>query len=214
MADIVFDNSGYELFTDLCLADFIVSMGFAKSIRFYVKMIPWFLSDVMSKDFNWTLQQMLTSTDESLRQLGGRWNNYVNEKTWTIIEDEFWTYPVPFSSMASVKPDLYAKLGEAKLIIFKGKYLPTLLQSKLVLLFSGDMNYRKLFGEKNWDPTTPVDVALEGFNPSKLVTLRTVKADIICGLKPGIAEERTAEEPEWMRTGKWSLIQFSDKSGY
>lgn len=81
-------------------------------------------------------------------------------------------------------------------------------------MFSGDLNYRKLFGEKNWDPTTPVDVALEGFRPSTLVTLRTVKADIICGLKPGIAEERTAEDSDWRITGKWGLIQFSDKSKY
>lgn len=125
LADIVFDNSGYELFTDLCLADFIVSMGFAKSIRFYVKTVPWFISDVMSTDFNWMLQQMLTSTDESLRQLGSRWNNHVIEKTWTIVEDDFWTYPVSFSSMESAKPELYAKLGKAKLIIFKGKDLAT-----------------------------------------------------------------------------------------
>lgn len=74
----------------------------------------------------------------------------------------------------------------------------------------GDLNYRKLFGEKNWDPTTPVDTALEGFHPSPLVTLRTVKADIVCGLKPGIAEERLAEDPNWMVVGKWGLIQFSN----
>lgn len=73
------------------------------------------------------------------------------------------------------------------------------------------MNYRKLFGERNWDPATPIDVGLQGFNPSKLCILRTIKADIACGLKQGIAEKIEQNDPKWMETGNWGLIQFSDK---
>ena len=38
--DIVMDNSGFELFTDLCLADFLVSSGAAAKVRMRVKDLP------------------------------------------------------------------------------------------------------------------------------------------------------------------------------
>lgn len=80
-----------------------------------------------------------------------------------------------------------------------------------MLLFSGDLNYRKLFGEKNWDPATSIDEGLQNFHPTKLCILRTIKADIVCGLKEGVAEKTEESDPKWMETGNWGLIQFSDK---
>lgn len=77
--------------------------------------------------------------------------------------------------------------------------------------FAGDLNYRKLFGEFNWDPSTPIDIGLQNFHPSKLCILRTIKADIVCGLKAGVAETVQDKDPKWMETGDWGLIQFSDK---
>lgn len=192
--DIVFDNAGYELFTDLCIADFIISNGLAQSMRLYVKTIPWFVSDVMTHDFNWTLDELKKSSNETLRTVGKRWAKYVKNKVWTIVEDDFFTYPVDYSYMAEVRPKLYEQLAEAKFIIFKG-----------------DLNYRKLFGEKNWDPTTPCDAALQGFTPSKLCTLRTVKCHVVCGLDKGVADEIDEREPDWMETGNYGVIQYSEK---
>lgn len=96
--------------------------------------------------------------------------------------------------MDTTDPDLYRKLGQAKLAIFKG-----------------DLNYRKLFNEKNWNPTTPVETALEGFHPTKLATLRTLKADMICGLKDGVPEQVEAKDQDWMISGKYGVIQFCEK---
>lgn len=73
------------------------------------------------------------------------------------------------------------------------------------------MNYRKLFGEINWDPATPIDVGLRNFHPTKLCILRTIKADIVCGLKEGLAEDIEAKDQKWMENGDWGLIQFSNK---
>lgn len=115
------DNSGYEVFTDLCLADFIISKNFATSIRIYVKTIPWFISDVMKHDFDWMLHKMETSNNENLKTLATRWKSYLANDIWTIVESHYWTLPYDFPSMKKVDPALYAKLSEAKAIFFKGK---------------------------------------------------------------------------------------------
>lgn len=148
----------------------------------------------MTYDLNWILQQMKNEKNETLRTLAGRWQNYILNEVWTIEEHGFWTLPMDFSVMSSVDPELYKKLAQAKLVIFKG-----------------DLNYRKLFGDRNWDPETPVCKALQGFHPSKICSLRTLKADIICGLEKGVAEATEAKDKDWMETGKYGVIQFCDK---
>lgn len=64
----------------------------------------------------------------------------------------------------------------------------------------------------NWDPTTPIDVALQNFHPSKLCILRIVKADIVCGLREGLAETIEEKDSNWMSAGDWGLIQYSNKT--
>ncbi|KAK9700552.1 Damage-control phosphatase ARMT1-like domain [Popillia japonica] len=193
VVDIVMDNCGFELFTDMCLADFIIRNKYAEHVRFYVKAIPWYISDTTAKDFHWTLHQLKMCKNAVLKKLGERWNNYLRIKAWTIEEDSFWTLPVTYKDMAQWDIRLYRKLAAAKLIIFKG-----------------DVNYRKLFGEKNWPPTKCLTEALQDFHPSKICALRTVKAHIICGLPEGLAEDLDEKENDWLITGKYGLIQFCD----
>lgn len=45
--DIVLDNSGFELYTDLVLADWLVTLSpFVSEVVFHPKLLPWFVSDV------------------------------------------------------------------------------------------------------------------------------------------------------------------------
>jgi hypothetical protein len=46
--DIILDNSGFELFVDLLLADFLIQSGIAKTVVFHAKEYPYFVSDVVS----------------------------------------------------------------------------------------------------------------------------------------------------------------------
>ncbi|KAF5277000.1 hypothetical protein FQR65_LT16079 [Abscondita terminalis] len=192
--DIVLDNAGYELFTDLCLADFLITNKLAQQIRIYVKSIPWFLSDVTTSDFDWTLRELTKSDVCELNTLGKRWSKYVQEQTWVIVENNFFTLPIDYSYLAKDCVDLYKQFAEAKLVIFKG-----------------DLNYRKLFGEKNWDPTTPVEDALQGFMPSKLAILRTIKCQLVCGLEAGVADGIAETSPDWQESGNYGVIQFCNK---
>lgn len=87
-------------------------------------------------------------------------------------------------------PTLYAKLSEATLVIFKG-----------------DLNYRKLLGDINWECTTNFVQALQGFKPTNVACLRTLKCDISVGLSPGQAEEVEKTDKDWLITGKYGVIQ-------
>jgi len=208
--DIVMDNAGFELFSDLCLADFLITTGLASLVRLRVKVHPWFVSDTSQKDVDWVLNQMAegakqyrqlnagSDTDDvvmsRMKQLSEKWARYLSSGAWTVHSDPFWTYPHDFSQMKSDDPDLYRSLSEATLIIFKG-----------------DLNYRKLVGDMAWEPTTTFEEALQGFHPAPLVSLRTLKADVVVGLVEGQAAKARDSDTDWMINGNWGLIQFCDK---
>lgn len=99
LADIVLDNSGFELFTDLCMAELIVVRGIAARVRLHLKAMPWFVSDVTTSDFHWTLQQLAALMPE----LGTRWQQHLETGKWQLQPASFfWTYPCDFSAMLQV----------------------------------------------------------------------------------------------------------------
>lgn len=144
--DIVQDNSGYELFTDIVLATFMLKYKLATKVRFYVKAIPWFISDVMPADFHWSVQQLSAHSNVHLAALGRSMGDHLAAGTIELCPVEyFWTGPWEFHQMADVRPKLYQKLAESQLVLFKG-----------------DLNYRKLLGDFNWPFGTAFTVALTG----------------------------------------------------
>lgn len=82
--DIVLDNSGYELFIDLCLAAFLIEKKITKRVRYYVKRYPWFNSDVTSNDFHWMIQEMTRSNDKNTQLFGQLCEKYLECGLWTI----------------------------------------------------------------------------------------------------------------------------------
>lgn len=76
--DIILDNAGYELFTDLCLADYLVTFKFVNTVQFHGKAIPWFISDVTTRDFTSTIDYLSYKVkSDVLKELGKRWESYI-----------------------------------------------------------------------------------------------------------------------------------------
>nr|XP_056709638.1 damage-control phosphatase ARMT1 [Euleptes europaea] len=193
--DIVLDNAGFELTADLVLADFLVSSKLATEIHFHGKSIPWYVSDTTNRDFSWTIKQMQSANHKWMSKCGMGWEEKMKNGIWVYHDHFFWTLPHEFSNMAEVAPDLYAELQKANLILFKG-----------------DLNYRKLTGDRKWDFTVPFHQALNNFHPAPLCSLRTLKSDVQVGLKPGQGEHLMNIEPEWMIIGKYGVVQFDSAS--
>lgn len=189
--DIILDNAGFELVTDLVFADFLVSAGLAREVHFHGKSFPWFVSDVTVKDFWWTIRQTMAVNHRWMSKSGAQWQNYLKKGTWSYHDHPFWTQPHEFCDMATDAPDLYATLEGSDLVLFKG-----------------DLNYRKLTGDREWDHTVVFDTALRGFGPAPLCSLRTLKANVQVGLQQGQGEKLSSQDPDWMTTGKYAVIQF------
>ncbi|XP_078039749.1 damage-control phosphatase ARMT1 [Augochlora pura] len=192
IVDMVLDNAGYELFTDLCLAIFLMASELATKIRFHVKKYPWYVSDTTRNDFNWTLAYMNNSLNKDLKELAELATNYLITNTWTVEEESYWTGPYDFAEMREHDKRLYANLSTATLIIFKG-----------------DLNYRKLLGDINFASTTTFTDALREFLPAHILSLRTVKSDVCVGLQSGVADKLFEKDENWMFTGQYGLIQIT-----
>ena len=55
----------------------------------------------------------------------------------------------------------------------------------------------------------PTTWLFKGFCPTNILSLRTLKADVVAGLDEGQAEHLSAEDKDWMINGNWGVIQFA-----
>jgi len=192
--DFVVDNAGLELFSDLCFADWLLRVNLADQVLFHFKEMPWFVSDAMIKDFNWTLGLMSSSDDSMLQSLSESWKKRVKDGSFVLSDHPFWSTCYEYAAMPNVAPTLYQKLKESRLVFFKG-----------------DLNYRKLLADRNWLYTENFSIALGGFETTNVCALRTLKADLVTGLSPGAADQAASRTKDWMITGQYAVCQVKKK---
>lgn len=149
--DIVLDNAGFELYVDLILAGYLLSAGLATTVVLHPKSIPWFVSDVLPSDFAALLgavasprQFYETPSEEEVNQdmtpeplsdteadelsfLFQEWVTFHSEGQLVLRPNRFWTHPGSFWRLPHTDTELYEDLKTSELVIFKG-----------------DLNYRKL----------------------------------------------------------------------
>lgn len=224
--DIVLDNAGFELFVDLILAGYLLATGLATTVVLHPKSIPWFVSDVLPGDFASLLSALAdpqsfyttrdeddagkgfsapaalsTKEEEDIKFLFAHWSGAHAEGQLIIRPNRFWTQGGSFWRLPSQAPELYDDLCQSEVVIFKG-----------------DLNYRKLtadvshlrypflrlrnvaltFKQVMWPATTPFPTALGPLGKSKsgirTLALRTCKADVVVGLPEGEDERLLATE--------------------
>ncbi|KAL7336712.1 hypothetical protein BJY59DRAFT_761782 [Rhodotorula toruloides] len=204
--DFVLDNAGFELYCDLVYADWLLQSGLCSKIVFHGKRFAWFVSDVTRQDFEWLPNSMVyghlfpNASDEelaSLKQMGLRWKQYVKEGKLSYQQHAFWISGFTFWSLKDEAPDLFLELSNSDLVIFKG-----------------DLNHRKLSYDCAAPSSTPFDVAIgplateSGAPP--VLSLRTVKSDVVVGVPQDVADRLDKEEPGWRISGKYAVVLFSE----
>lgn len=187
--DFIVDNAGFELFGDLCLADFLLTTQTAEIIYLHLKPDPTFVSDATITDVHNTLTLLAADDDQQVQLLAHRLQDYIIQGRLICRDDYFWTSPLMFWEMPEV---LKNELAQSGLIIIKG-----------------DANYRRCLGDLQWSFTTSFNDIICYF-PAPIVVLRTLKSEIAVGLKLEQVEKLNYEYPNWLTNGQWGLIQFSD----
>ncbi len=152
--DIVLDNAGFELYVDLVLAAYLLRAGLATVVVLHPKNIPWFVSDVLPSDFAALLNALADparfyetrSDDDRMRDpppppptpltaaesadlafVFADWTRLYANGQLVLRPNIFWTQPGSFWRLPADAPALMEDLQTSELVIFKG-----------------DLNYRKL----------------------------------------------------------------------
>ena len=82
-------------------------------------------------------------------------------------------------------------------------------------------NHDLFFLQAHWDPTTPFPSSIGPLGPGsglRILSFRTVKADVVVGLPKGKDEELRATEGgggdsgarKWAWGGRWAVVSLSD----
>jgi Damage-control phosphatase ARMT1-like domain len=190
--DIIIDNAGFELVTDLALAQHLVESGIAKCVTFQLKSHPTFVSDALEKDLLETVDHYvaLDATQFPNAQKAGLvWRSFLEHGQWKCHEDNFWVQP--FAMWQMTEP------------------LRTDMKDRCDLAFvKGDANYRRLLGDCLWDLSAPFQDVVGAYFPCPVCALRTLKAELGCGMDTNQVERAKSLDDNWMVNGRFGVIHF------
>jgi uncharacterized protein with ATP-grasp and redox domains len=185
--DFVVDNAGFELVCDLCLVDFLLTSGLVNQVYLHLKPHPTFVSDAMIKDVHETTRFLAATSHQKVISLSERLQENIGSGRLVLSDDYFWTSPLAFWEIPN---SLKNELANANLIIVKG-----------------DANYRRLLGDRHWDFTS--DIAdIVSYLPVPMVALRTLKSEVVVGLKPEVIEKVAKSDSSWLTNGQWGVLQL------
>lgn len=194
--DIICDNCGKELFSDLFLACYFLHLGLADEVVFHVKKYPFFVSDATENDFGFLLQSILTK-DKDIEEC----RDYLNSGKIKVETNDFWTSPKTFNELEK-DSDLYKELTKSSLIIVKG-----------------DLNYRRLVEDKNWNyDESFIKLTENVFGDVPILAPRVIKSDVLVGVSSAMyhlakstESVNSSIENSFKANGKWAVIHFNPK---
>jgi hypothetical protein len=185
---LVADNAGRELVPDLLLIAHLLAEGRAARTVLHVKPYPYYVSDATTADVVDALHRLRAASGAAAEYARVLWSAMADGRL-TVRAHPFSCAPLPYAEMPD---DLRAEFAAATLTVFKG-----------------DLNYRRLVGDRLWPPTTPFQETTDWF-PGPVAALRTLKSDVITGLSAATeAALVAAEDGRWRTSGTHALIQVS-----
>ncbi|KAI0668847.1 DUF89 domain-containing protein [Trametes maxima] len=231
--DFVLDNAGFELFTDLVFADFLVTYTpYVSKVVFHPKLIPWFVSDVTPPDFKSATKSLLSptffpqdgtlegapasdSTEESrahLREMVTRWESYMASGVFSLSVSN--DSPLGTSDDQAnfwTSPYPYWNMKELAPELYA-----SFRESNLVI-FKGDLkdrlNFFRLTGDVQWPVSTPFEEAIGPIAGSfPILSLRTNKADVIVAVDQEVADKLEKSGEKWRYNGKYAVVLFQPRS--
>ncbi|MCH5672365.1 damage-control phosphatase ARMT1 family protein [Streptomyces gilvus] len=183
---LIADNVGRELIPDLLLIAHLLRSGRVERAFLHVKPYPYYVSDATTADVLDALRR-LNGAEGAAAAYGQVLWSAMTDGRLTLRAHPFAAAPLPFADLPA---DLRDDLAPSTLTIVKG-----------------DLNYRRLVGDRLWPPTTPFAGVTAHF-PTPVAALRTLKSDVITGLAADTESALVAAEGQrWRTGGTHALIQ-------
>ncbi|GGP89999.1 damage-control phosphatase ARMT1 family protein [Streptomyces melanogenes] len=181
---VIADNSGSEMVADLVLIDYLLGHGLADEVVLHVKPQPYYVSDATLADVADCLRELQSSKGRA-QAVGKRLRKAASAGQLRVRAHPFFCAPFDFAAMP-------AELRQE-------------FTSVTVTILKGDLNYRRLIGDRWWEPTIAFAEVTDHF-PGRVAALRTLKSDVVVGLGPdALAELNTV--PRWRTSGTHALVQ-------
>ncbi|MFF5496908.1 damage-control phosphatase ARMT1 family protein [Streptomyces aquilus] len=183
---LVADNAGRELVPDLLLIAHLLDRGRVRRAVLHVKPHPYYVSDATTADVVDAVRRLTRARGAAAGYGRALWAAMADGRL-TVRAHPFSCAPLPYEAMPD---DLRAEFADATLTVLKG-----------------DLNYRRVVGDRRWPPTTPFAEVTAHF-PGPVAALRTLKSDVITGLTPATEAALVAAEGQrWRTGGTHALIQ-------
>ncbi|KAF0986835.1 hypothetical protein HZS_5666 [Henneguya salminicola] len=191
---IVVDNAGLEFFSDICLVLYLLSAHIASTVVIHLKCYPWLVSDFTYSDLDFFMKFLSISDNKDLESIKESIEYFLAEGSLKFTPDISWNHSLYYSDLLNVW-DPFREMYE----IFK--------KSSLVI-FKGDLNYRRLTGELQWKYNTSLSKALGNFVGFPLLILRIIKSDCVVGLDEEIISALNIVNKNWKQTGEKAIVCF------
>jgi hypothetical protein len=185
--NLIADNAAEELLPDLLLLEHLLTTGRATGATVYLKPRPYYVSDAMTQDAVAALRRLAAAPGPA-GEAGRRLWRYCTDGRLVFSAPDFFCAPLDFRSLPA---EVVGSIGAASVTFIKG-----------------DLNYRRLVGDRHWPATTPF-AELTAYLPGPVAALRTCKSEVAVGLTSAQTAALDAVSPGWRFGGKHAVIQFS-----
>jgi uncharacterized protein with ATP-grasp and redox domains len=184
---VVADNAGRELLADLLLIDHLLTSAMTDEVVLHVKPQPYYVSDATSADVVAGLHR-LAAVPGAAGQAAVRLTAALTTGRLILRAHPFACAPLPLRHLPD---DLGEEWSKASLILFKG-----------------DLNYRRLVGDQHHPATLPLAAATD-YVPAPFAALRTLKSEVVVGLDPAMVQrlDHGDDGGDWRVNGAYGLIQ-------
>jgi hypothetical protein len=183
---VLADNAGRELLADLMLVDHLLDAGLARRVLLHLKPHPWFVSDATVGDLADCVRRLATAGGAA-GDAAGRLHDAAGDGR--LVVRAHWFSAAPYE-LRLMPADLTDELGSASLVLLKG-----------------DLNYRRLVGDRRWDPTTEL-ADVTDYLPVPVLAVRILKSDVVIGLDAGTVAALEGSGTAWRTDGAHALVQL------
>ena len=195
----IVDNSGIELISDILLGLFLLHKTGITEINYHVKKLPIFVGDTTINNgygiddvepaINFINEEKILGEQKITKTDTHTYTYKVDEtntKKLNFTAEDAWHQPIEFKN--STEFENWKSDDNVKLIVLKG-----------------DMNYRRLVGDRIYDLGDEIKKKIEYINNKPILILRSFKSNVILDVK---AEKQKRWKPNWRTCGEFGMIQF------